>query len=189
MSSGYSGLTVPSLWEHIWDDTLEEYANAIHHDAKYSISKRVIVFWYCISRFEGWETCYNKCDEDLLPEEWREKVEMANEKTEEDIKHWIYVMRKILTECKEEIVPEGSLTIFISEVFRKEHKDVCEPVFLYLLYLCLYTSKPEAAAQEAISLKKIRRDTITAISNFRKQFSSIDASSMFSIYREMYQIK
>jgi len=189
MSRGYSVFRETSLWERVWDSNLEEYAEAIHYDAKYRFSKRVIVFWYCISRFGGWENCYNNCDEDPLPKEWDEKIKVANMKIQEDIQHWIYLMKKILSDCKDQIVPEGALTIFVSEVFRKEHKDVCEPVFLYLLYLCLYTEKPEAAAQEAISLKKIRRDTIAGISAFRKQFPTIDSSSLFSIYREIYQIK
>lgn len=178
-----------SVWANIWDTKIEEYANTIHHDTKYKIEKRVIIFWYCFSYFPNWEICFNRCDDDYITPEWKQKIDNANEKIEYDIKHWAKTMEQILRKCANTIKPEGNLVTFVSEVFKKEPKSVCEPTFLYLLYLSLYNKDPEESAREVVSSKKIRRDTFDSISSFRKNNPQIDVSSLFSICAKVYTLK
>jgi len=178
-----------ALWSSLWDETLEEYAKTVHYDTKYQIEKRVIIFWYCFSRFLGWTDCFNQCDEDVITREWKEKIDKANKKEPLNINHWLMTVRNVLRNCKDKITPQGHLKEFVGNVFKRETKNVCEPLFLYLFYLSLYTEKPNDSASQVAGMKKIRRDTFESITQFKRLHPDIDTRSLFCICKEVYALK
>lgn len=177
-----------SIWNKVWADDLEKYTNSIHHDARFKYDKKTLVFWYCFSIFDNWEDCFSYCAEDRLTEDVSKKIKTANDRHKIDMDTWVKTMTTLLTHCSGNISPRGKLSEFVSNVFGKETKSVCEPAFIYLMYLCLYSPNAKEYSTKAASMKKLRRDTYDLISNFRKTNEYMDVHSLCDVCKAVYSL-